>query len=189
MSRKVFVDLGAMDGSSTQFFRRHYPGANEFEYYLFEPLPANIKKLNRLDNVTVMPYAAWWYNGVKKLYTGLPESGSLFQEKRSGNLDGKKFINVQCFDFSSWLYDTFTKKDYIILKMNVEGAEYQIIKSLVYSKHIKLINKLYVQWHWDKIGMSKAEHDNIVSMLEGRKVYKWEAMFGDVDIQWFKQTL
>ena len=57
--------------------------------------------------------------------------------------------------------------------MNIEGAEYEIIKSMYGTSCMEIIKKAYIQWHWDKIGIPEAEHNRISSMI---KWHPWNAM-------------
>ena len=130
--RRIFLDVGGHKGESTTFFRKHHPEADQFEYFIFEPLPGNIVHCANLDNVTIIPKAASVIDGKAMLYTGLPESGSLSDQKRSGGLDGETGIKVETTNFPRWLND-LVLGDYvheIWLKMNIEGEEYAILDLL-----------------------------------------------------------
>lgn len=189
--RRIFLDLGGHKGESTTFFRKHHPDADQFEYFIFEPLPGNIVHCANLDNVTIIPKAASIIDGKAKLYTGLPESGSLSDQKRSGGLDGETGIQVETIDFPEWFNDLVTG-DYvpeIWLKMNIEGAEYDIIHNMYHFGLLKFIHRFYVQWHWAKIGLIKENHNHVKDMIPQDKLFPWRAMFGEKDIEWFKDSL
>jgi FkbM family methyltransferase len=189
--RRIFLDLGAHVGESTKFFRKHHPEADQFEFFLFEPLPENVDILRKLDDVTIIDQAVSTRNGLCKFYTGMSESGSLAKEKRTGGLDGERSVMVHTIDFVSW-FNELVRGDYvpeIWLKMNVEGAEYEIIDYLHQCGLLRFVHKFYINWHWNKIGMSKEEHDRVKAMIPADKLYRWWAMFGDDNIQWFKDSL
>jgi len=187
--RRIFIDLGAWDGSSAEYFKAHHPEANQFEYFLFEPLPDNIKKLKKLQNVTIIPKAAATRTGKSKFYTGLSESGSVYKEKRTGGLDGKTCIEVDAIDFPGWL-DDLVGGEYseIWLKMNIEGAEYPIIDMLWNYGLIPFVHRWYVQWHWDKIGIDREEHYRIKRLIPAEKLFPWFAMIR-TDNKWFNDSL
>lgn len=186
--RKIFLDVGGFDGCSTQFFRKHHPNADEFEIFIFEPLPENIEKLKELEDVTVIPSAVTCYNGKISLYTGMSESGSVFQEKRTGGLNGKDFKKVNCIDFVDWFIENIEPEDYVIIKMNIEGSEYEIIQMMQDEYIIEWIDKWFVQWHYEKIKLHPGAHERIKAMIPPDKLYPWLAMFGG-DGEWFKKTL
>lgn len=177
--RKVFLDLGAHVGESVRYFRKHWPDWKEYEYFAFEPLPENIEKLNLIEGITVIEAAAAHYNSSTNFYTGLSESGSLSDKKRTGGLDGETHIIVRTIDFPAWFDKTILMgcdQNYIpevIIKMNIEGSEYDIIERMFYDGLLPYVSKFYIQWHWQKIGLSKAEHDRISGLI---KWLPWEVM-------------
>lgn len=189
--RRIFIDLGAHIGESVKFFRKHHPQGNEFEVFCFEPLPANIEKLKELDNVTIIPKAAATYNSSRSFYTGLPESGSLSDKKRTGGLDGKTRIIVQTIDFTDWFYGILSRcpVSEIWLKMNIEGVEYDIIEKMYDRELIQFVHKWFVQWHYAKIELPKHKHDEIKHMIPQDKLFPWGAMFGSKFVDEFKQSL
>jgi len=61
-----------------------------------------------------------------------------------------KLINtfkVKCFDFSAFIRDNFTKEDYIIVKLDIEGSEYEVMDKLIIDGTIDYINHFYIEWH------------------------------------------
>jgi len=171
--RQIFIDCGGHIGESVHYFRKHH--GTEHEIFSFEPLPENIEKLKKIEGVTVMPYAVSDYSGVAMFYTGLPQSGSLSDQKRTGGLDGQRHINVKVMDFAYWFKDLVTG-DYvpeITIKLNVEGAEYAILDKMNNWGLLPFVQKWYVNWHWKKIGLDKDEHDRISGLIEWEP---WKAM-------------
>ena len=188
--KRIFIDLGSHVGESVKFFRKHHPQGNEFEIYCFEPLPANIEKLKAMNpvwNINIIEAAATNYTGKMRLFTGMSESGSLYSEKRTGGLDGKNAIKVDTIDFQMWLVSNINPNDYIIIKMNVEGSEYDIIPDFEDLMHN--VDKWYIQWHYAKIKLPKHKHDEIKAMIPKDKLFPWGAMFGDAFVDEFKASL
>jgi FkbM family methyltransferase len=56
-------------------------------------------------------------------------------------------FKVNCFDFSSFIRDNFDKEDYIIVKLDIEGSEYEVMDKLIIDGTIDYINHFYVEWH------------------------------------------
>jgi len=166
----VFLDIGAHIGESADFWKKHYP---ESYVICFEPLPENCKKI-REKKYKVIQAAAWIRNEKIKFYTGLPQSGSLYASKITGGINPKKYIEVQGIDVAEYIKKYFTKSDTIVIKMNCEGAEYNIIPHLRKYHLIEWVDAFYVQWHYGKIGVSKQTHDKIAGMI---KSSRWRAMF------------
>lgn len=174
--RKIFIDCGGHIGESIRYFRKHYDPNHEYEIFSFEPLPDNIEILKQIEGVTVMPYAVSTFDGVAKFYTGLPQSGSLSDKKRTGGLDGETCIDVRTIDFAYWLKD-LVSGDYvpeITIKLNIEGSEYEVIDKLHKWGLLPFVKKWFVNWHYAKIGMSIEQHDMISNLIMWET---WPAMF------------
>ena len=87
----------------------------------------------------------------------------MFKHKHSPNykLDKKNPLKVPSIDFSKWIKKTFKKSDYIVVKMNVEGAEYEVFEKMLADNTLEYINEIYVQWHWSKMGYNYKKHKEI----------------------------
>jgi hypothetical protein len=53
----------------------------------------------------------------------------------------------------------------IVLKLDVEGSEYEILDDLFYTDAIKHITKFFCEFHYERIGLDNSVHDNIVKKL------------------------
>jgi len=56
-------------------------------------------------------------------------------------------VEVKKIDLSQWMVDNLTENDYVILKMDIEGSEYPVLEKIINSGLIKIIDKLYIEWH------------------------------------------
>jgi FkbM family methyltransferase len=170
---KRFLDIGAWTGASAEFFLRNHPQAKDFEIISFECDRRNIEVIKRKHlPITLIEKAAWIYNGLIKFYPGngpTKAGGTLYPYKTSGGVSDKVFYNVGCVDIARYL-----DGDYTILKLNCEGAEYDIISYLYGCGLLHKVDKWFVQWHWDKIGVSKARHDEVSGMIDWSP---WNAQF------------
>lgn len=81
-------------------------------------------------------------------------------------------ILLSCMDIAEFIKQF--EGAYIIMKMNCEGAEYDIIPHMAGCDVLSWIDKFYIQWHWDKIGLSRFNHDIISGMVTS---YAWNAQF------------
>lgn len=61
--------------------------------------------------------------------------------------DLDKSINVKCINFSNYLKENISKDDYVICKMDIEGAEYDVLGNLIDDDTIDLIDEIYIEWH------------------------------------------
>lgn len=78
-----------------------------------------------------------------KVSTFLLKNGNFFQR----NLDWKNKIKVNSFDFSTWLSENVKMEDYVVCKIDIEGAEYEVLKKCISDDTLKLINNLDIEFH------------------------------------------
>ena len=58
-----------------------------------------------------------------------------------------KDIEVECIDFSSYIDANISPSDYVICKMDIEGAEYEVLRKLIDDGTINKIDEIYIEWH------------------------------------------
>jgi len=166
-----FLDIGAWNGASAEFFLKNHPQAKDFEIISFECDKRNIEAIKKKHlPITLVEKAAWIFDGKVKFYPGLGPTkagGTMYADKKTGGVNNKVFQEVECVDIARYL-----SADYVIIKLNAEGAEYDIIPYLCDSG--LRVDKWFVQWHWDKIGLSKARHDEVSRMINWSP---WNAQF------------
>jgi FkbM family methyltransferase len=162
-----FIDLGAYDGDTLEKALLDYPAFDHF--YAFEPTPGPFKILQQRYNsprITLINKAAYVSDGTMKLYLvknskAADVGNSILREKSNVSDD---YIEVDTCDFNHFM-DGFKYGEEIVLKMNIEGAEYELLELLLTNPKFKLVKKLYCEWHWDKIHLDKSRHDNLVKQL------------------------
>jgi len=166
---KYYIDCGSHNGTTVKFFREVHDKDCEYHIYSFEPLPVFAECLNGVEKNTFYNKAVWIYDGEIDFYLSrieIRDGSTVIKEKTTGRLDYKNPIKIKCIDFSKWIERTFSKDDYIVLKMNIEGAEYEILKKMVKDGTIDYIDKLFIDWHWDRIGLSKSEHTGLINQIK-----------------------
>ena len=180
--KKVFIDCGANDGCSVRKFRRIQPDAYEYEVHCFEANPVFSKHFENLG-VSYHEKAVWVEN--KQLVFYQIENRSKGKESGASTLNQAKAYNhknvklhpmrVQGIDFSKWVLDNFSKDDYIILKMDIEGSEYEVLSKMMKDGSFAYIDKLLIEFHWYKCAIDKSVHDRIVSQIN-IPMEEWDAM-------------
>jgi FkbM family methyltransferase len=166
--RKIFIDGGGNNGSSVRMFRSKFPKAEEFEIFTFEANP-NFNDCYKNLNVNYKNAAIWTYDGEIEFYLGKnPKnmSASVFKHKTSGNLR-KTPIKVKCIDLGKWIMSKFTPQDYIVLKLDIEGAEYNVLPKMIEDKSIAYIDELFMDWHYTKVAIEESKHLLLISQLAG----------------------
>lgn len=162
MNNTFFVDCGANVGKVTLETFREHP---DWTFHAFEPNPKCIKVLQGLliPNLVIHETAVWVSNGNQILY--LPKqilSGTLMTGKK--NLPIIETLEVPTIDLGAWLLSL--PPDPVVLKMDIEGAEYQVLPHLLNSGALKQVVELQVEFHYDRMtDVSKDTHDALIQHL------------------------
>jgi len=183
--RKVYINCGLHNGESLRKFLMSKNYDMDFDVYCFEANPIVYKEYKYSEKCRVVykrrkrvlydkicriyNKAVWSKDGAIDFYVGKKDNTSrgcsLIKEKISGGLDLNNPISVPSFDFSRWILDNFNKDDYIIMKMDIEGAEYEVLKKMLEDKSIGYINEAYIEFHHRKILVPEVEHRKILNKL------------------------
>ena len=85
----------------------------------------------------------------------------------------KNFSSVECVDFSEFI-KKFNKEDYIIVKLDVEGAEYPILEKMIEDGTIDYVNEFYIEWH-NHILKDKFDQNFIMDYIYNKniKLHNW----------------
>uniref|UniRef100_A0A7N0T6E5 Methyltransferase n=1 Tax=Kalanchoe fedtschenkoi TaxID=63787 RepID=A0A7N0T6E5_KALFE len=162
-SRYVYVDVGARSyGSSIgSWFRKQYPKQNKtFEVYAIEADKAFHAEYELKKNVKLLPYAAWVRNetlvfevnrdpGQDKDAKGRG-MGRIKPVVESGHGLASDVNEIQGFDFANWLKSTVTEKDFVVMKMDVEGTEFDLIPRLFETGAICLVDEVFLECHYNR---------------------------------------
>ncbi|PWZ39603.1 hypothetical protein Zm00014a_005411 [Zea mays] len=161
--RYVYVDVGARSyGSSIgSWFRKHYPKQNHtFQVFAIEADPAFHSEYATKKGVTLLPYAAWVKNETL-VFEINGDPGKEDEAKANGRgmgrirpTTGKKMSgevrSVPAFDLAEWLKQTVTEQDYLVMKMDVEGTEFDLIPRLFDTGAICLVDELFLECHYNR---------------------------------------
>jgi len=168
-NRQAFVDLGANVGKVSLEYAKNNPGC---DIYCVEPTRELIKEINDKSfqagrTFITMWAAAWTYDGTINLFgSGASEASTILGGKVE--INGWPQINygsshlVPCFDFSAWLLRTFDLSDHVTLKMDIEGAEYDVLEKMIADRSILLVKELICEWHHDRYPNISVERHNTV---------------------------
>lgn len=178
--RSLFVDCGAFDGCSVVMFLLSHPHC---DCVSFEPNPELWPYFADLPT-TLNRAAAYVYDG-EISFTIDPvdaDGSSLVLGKR---IDFHRKVHdpdcpiahVPCVDISNYIARARSVYDEIILKLDVEGAEYDILEKMTVDGTIHMVSKIYCEFHGSKISPSDARLREIQECVEGLvAVTGWDAM-------------
>jgi len=145
--KKVFIDGGAHEGESVDLFFKSYPDAQEYEIHSFEPNP-DMHELLEKKRTILHKVGLWGGNEQKEFFKGKFSEGSTFLKmKVSGKVDYNNPIMVECVCLSEWIRGNFNRDDYIVLKLDIEGAEYSVLDDMINTGTIHWINELLGELH------------------------------------------
>lgn len=197
--QKFFVDLGFNKGTVSAHMAQNL--GDDFNIIGFEVNELLFKHraealMARYPNVDLHFKAASDHNGTVGFYEEGPRKGPFVAEGTT-IVDGLRTQNrsekpqsIESFDFSEWLKDlheqqTISKfgykiSPYIAVKMDIEGAEYDVLEKVITDGHHPLISDLIVEFHANAFDMDKREEmlereDNIRRALnsKGIRVLEW----------------
>ncbi|KAK7387276.1 hypothetical protein VNO78_27947 [Psophocarpus tetragonolobus] len=161
-NRYVYVDVGARGyGSSIgRWFKKQYPKQNRtFEVYAIEADKSFHEEYMAKRGVTLLPYAAWVRN--ETLFfeiTRDPSKKVMMRGRGMGRINPVQTSSthmgdmdkIQGFDFAEWLKSVVTKKDFVVMKMDVEGTEFHLIPRLIQTGAICLVDELFLECHYNR---------------------------------------
>ncbi len=165
-NKKIFIDGGAYKGTSVEQFRNKFKDHQEYEIHCFE---ANKQLAEHFDNLDVKlhQFVMSDSDGRVKFYNSGDQGSSIFKDKSeyypTGFLDDTELPSVSV---DRWIKENTSPEDYIVLKLNIEGAEYKVLQSMIEGGSIHRIDRLYVDWHCGKTEhVSQEEHIELVEKL------------------------
>lgn len=182
--RKIFLDCGGNLGRAVRAFLKTYKDATEYEIFSFEPQVRLNKFYEGLlsDRIHLINKAVWTHDGkVEFHYTKNVKGSTIFTDYATD--EGiVKTARVLCIDFSAWVMRKFNPDDYIILKMNIEGAEYPVLEKMTTDGSLHYINELYVSPHVKKIDSITAQRAKaLIKRVEGFGIHLvWPPPWGVV---------
>jgi len=183
--RHVFLDCGGYNGCSIRRFIKDFDREGRFEMVTFEPNDLYATCYSDLPRHRLIQAAVHDREGFQNFFVDREDGdgSTLFGNKLTrgnggfGTLDTANPVKVRTIDLSRWLRENTSAFDYIILKLDVEGAEYDILEKMIRDRIVGRINHLFVEWHWYKVGVPHDRHRILVRALRRQRVpiFEWDA--------------
>jgi FkbM family methyltransferase len=172
--RKVFIDCGCREGDAIAAFLGDqavgwgayyrclspHPDAGEYEFIGFESPDYKHLEATRARfrgvHFSLIEKLAWVHDGVVAFDSdGESADCRLLQVSRLEHTEPWRHPNPQavirdlpCVDLSRFLLTEFDPADRIALKLDIEGAEYEVLRRLIDTGAVTLLSELYVEYHW-----------------------------------------
>ena len=150
-NKAVWINNDGIDFSLRGISQEHYDKlykdgkdkSNPFYTYKWEPTLANMAAESHgltEEDIIEMP----WDGGstvsqFKDKINDTPQRDALYKWHED--------VKVESIDISQWILDTFSKDDRIVMKMDIEGSEYEVLPKMIEDGSINYVNQLYIEWH------------------------------------------
>lgn len=148
MPNAVIIDIGANAGYFTLFAASRFPGTSIYSY---EPIPVNYQQLkrhctlNESKNISCFPLAVAGQCGNISLSFDATDSFTTSATIFSARKSEPDLLNVKCISLKK-LFDDNGIKKCDLLKMDCEGAEYDIFYSCP-QEYIQRIDQIAMEVH------------------------------------------
>lgn len=160
------IDCGAYIGTSILFFKDNYPDAKILG---FEPDNKNLKLLKKnlsnwtLSDITIENAAIWISNG----HVTFASDGNMASKITQGE------ISESNEHIKSIRLNDLLNKDVDFLKIDIEGAEYEVIKDC--AENLSYVKNLFIEYHGNYDEMYKLNEILNILVNNGFKYYIKEA--------------
>jgi len=167
---KIFLDGGTHLGGGIKSISKKEGINKDWKIYSWEANPhtynKNLNDTKKYDrfNIVFFNEALSTYNGVinvqiqeqrdkhsKELVnTGQGTTVLAVEDFRDPTAKAKeilKSVEIPCIDFVEWISKNTNDSDEILIKLDIEGAEYTLLEKLIESNQLYKIKKIYVEWH------------------------------------------
>jgi FkbM family methyltransferase len=138
-SDPFIIDAGANIGISVLYFKKIYPHtrilAFEPDPNIFKTLEKNVKAYE-LDDVTLVNKALWHIESSLSFHSEGADAGKIAQTDRDENI-----LEIQSALLSSYIGD----RDIDLLKIDIEGAEYNVLYEIRDS--LKNVKNIFIEFH------------------------------------------
>ena len=194
---KIFLDCGTHYGEGLRQFSDMFHMNEEWKIHTFEanPVTYEVFKNRRLPhlggNILAYNYAVTTYDGVIDMYIESPDTeirdtgqGSSIVSKDKWNpQDGilkfkEELVPVPCIDLSKFVELHTSEDDFIVMKLDVEGAEYDILDKMLEEMTLHRISHLFVEFHakyFTNLEEMQQREFNLVQKIraEGINLHHW----------------
>jgi FkbM family methyltransferase len=162
----VFLDLGTHLGQGLEHFIYELKIDDQWKVHTFEANPDTYKQFtegvyNKYPFIVAHNKAVSNRDGMlqfnQETFPGEPtatgQASSTIDMSKwdpwGNNQSAQHFssIEVSCIDFAKFIKDNFNEQDNIFIKMDIEGAEFDVLEKLYNEDLFRLINILAVEWH------------------------------------------
>ncbi|KAG0259528.1 hypothetical protein BG011_002576 [Mortierella polycephala] len=173
--RYIFVDLGANRADSLEAFLQHqgakfshtfprpeWASYDDAEIFLFEANPvfnthlveAKERYAKQGIKVNIFPSTVVDVtDGIRTFFLDTVNDGhdfwgsSIYATHPDAVSSGSKGTNLTSINISTWLLRNTLPHDFVVVKMDIEGAEYEIVPHMAEMRTWVVMDHLLIEWH------------------------------------------
>ncbi|CCO20775.1 predicted protein [Bathycoccus prasinos] len=165
-----YIDLGARTHSSSiLWFKSHYPKfSKDFQITAFEADPSYSIEYEELHDIDFHNLAVWTKNETLSFGGKMGRVRSGAKCKNKCKEEGS--YTVRAINFSEYLLRHVNPRDFVVMKMDIEGAEYNVVPHMLSNGVFNLIDEFFLEGH--TMTLSKLEevrhrkYEHIINMLK-----------------------
>lgn len=151
-TRKMYIDLGARFylRGSYQWFQKHYPQFTDFAaYYVFELLDLEGGYPRGNAKFHYIRKAAWTHSDgviIKGMKMARVMEGHAMKSLQDG-ADRRPEWRIPSVDMDAFVRNISSVEDYVILKMDIEGGEWDLLEHMYRRGTFQHIDELFLECH------------------------------------------
>lgn len=175
------LDVGANDGAwSHHMLRKCHEAAplKHVELIMFEPQPQFLGSLSKLVSrwgATHVPAAAWTSDTNLTFYIQQDSRSSSVHARGGGGVGrSKDRRTIPAIDFTKFFLKRITAGSLVFVKLDVEGAEYELLPRMLSSGIFCSITHFHIEWHlssvrgYDSKGAYSKENTSLLRKQAGQ---------------------
>eukprot|EP00928_Gymnodinium_smaydae_P093435 TRINITY_DN775_c0_g2_i1.p1 TRINITY_DN775_c0_g2~~TRINITY_DN775_c0_g2_i1.p1 ORF type:complete len:274 (-),score=73.01 TRINITY_DN775_c0_g2_i1:88-909(-) len=181
----IFIDLGAADGNSFASFLsdKYGPVANcpngQYEAWLVEANPGFSAKLQAVQGQhpnqvhALGAHAAYMCEGQTSFHLDLDPTHNHWGSSMGRKLEGGQMVTVPTVNVIRMLHEKTIPGDWVMIKMDIEGAEWDVLPCLAEAADASLVDRLFMEVHpaeWSSTGTTQAVFDKAKATLKSKGV-------------------
>jgi len=161
----IFIDLGAADGNTFAKFLENDYGpvkdcpSGKWEAFLLEANPQFTKELNSLQENfpgqvhSLAEHAAFSCEGTTSFFIDADAThnhwgSSMMSDAPDAKKSGDVKVTVPMLNVVQLIAENVRPDDWVMLKVDVEGAEYNLIPCLAQFSEAGMVDRMYLEEHW-----------------------------------------
>lgn len=156
--RPVILDLGVNIGCTILDFKKEYPLASIIGCEMdADNYKMAIKNCSKYDDVKLLNVAAWHEDGCVNYFKGIdtysnPDAYSIVKDNINSSSISAALLSVRAVSVNSLIRE-FSLKEIDYVKMDIEGAELEVIQKN--NDWLKIVKQINIEYHTGEVDAKK----------------------------------